>query len=199
MHNAPYPGMKILIVDDDAAIRTMVSRIATGWHYETEECASAEAALVRLEEMRYNIVLTDIKMGKMDGITFAAELRKTMPSTAVVIMTGMPTAKTAKQSQEMGAIYYMQKPLDLETLGDTLRIAALWNISMLVEQGAQRFLALRKAQENDRENRLKAIKLTIRRLIATPHWMTDLFRLVYDRDVVGNALFIELNEQFSTE
>ncbi|MBS0616748.1 MAG: response regulator [Spirochaetes bacterium] len=198
-HKAPYSGMKILIVDDDAAIRALISKIASGWSYEADECSSAEAALVRLEKLKYNIVLTDIRMGKMDGIAFAEKLRQSMPSTAVVVMTGAPSSKTAKQTQEMGAIYYLQKPLDLDTLGDTLRIAAVWNIGMLVDRGAQRFLSLRKGHERDRENRLKTIKATMKRLIVAPDWMAALRNLVYDNDVTANKLYRELNEKFSTD
>lgn len=198
-HKAPYVNMKLLIVDDDASIRTMLLKIASGWGYEIDECSSAEAALIRLEKTRYNVVLTDIKMGKMDGIAFAEKLRQTMPSTAVIIMTGSPSVKTAKQSHEMGAIYYLQKPLDIDTLGETLRIAAVWNIGKLIDRGAQRFLAVRKGHERDKENRIQAIKSTMKRLIASSEWLTALRELVYDQDITSNILFIELNKKFSTD
>ncbi len=68
--------MNLLIVDDDTAIRTLVSRIAGSWSYDTAECASAKDALQLLTKRKYNIVLTDIKMGKMDGIAFAEQVRQ---------------------------------------------------------------------------------------------------------------------------
>lgn len=198
-HQAPHSGMKLLIVDDDRSIRTLVAKIAGGWEYETEECDSAESALLRLQKTRFNMVLTDIKMGKMDGITFAEKLRETMPSTAVVIMTGYPSPKTAKKSQDMGAIYYMQKPLDIDDLGNTLKIAAAWNIGMLTDRAAHRFLALRKGHERDKDNRLKAIKFAIKRLIAGPGWMDPLRDFVYAHSVESNALYAELKKKFSTD
>lgn len=85
-----------------------------------------------------------------------------MPSTAVVIMTGNPSPKTAKKSHDLGAIYYMQKPISMEELGDTLRIAASWNIGILIDRAAKRFLALRKGHERDQENRLKAVKDSVK-------------------------------------
>lgn len=198
-HQSPHPGMKLLIVDDDRSIRTLVAKIAGGWEYETEECDSAESALLRLEKTRFNMVLTDIKMGKMDGITFAEKLRETMPSTAVIIMTGYPSPKTAKKSQDMGAIYYMQKPLDINDLGSTLKIAAAWNTGMLTDRAAHRFLALRQGHDHDMENRLKAIKFEIHRLISGPGWMDALREFVYAHSVESNAVYAELRKKFSTD
>src|SRR5688572_13540796 len=100
-HRAPQSSMKLLVVDDDRSIRALIAKVAGGWEYEIEECDSAEAALLRLERSRFNIVLTDIKMGKMDGMAFAEKIRETMPSTAVIIMTGYPSSKTAKKSQDI--------------------------------------------------------------------------------------------------
>lgn len=198
-HKAPYSGMNLLIVDDDATIRALVSRIAGSWSYETAESASAEDALQLLSKRKYNIVLTDIKMGKMDGIAFAEQVRQKMPSIAVVIMTGNPSPKTAKQSHELGAIYYMQKPIAMEELGDTLRIAASWNIGMLIDRAAKRFLALRKGHERDHENRLKAVKDSIRWLLATSGWCEHLRDFVYITQSENSPLFQELNKKFSAD
>lgn len=194
-YEAPHSHIKLLVVDDDRGIRTLISKIASGWKYETEECESAEAALSRLEHSRFNIVLTDIKMDGMDGITFAEKLRESMPSTAVIIMTGYPSVKTAKKSQDMGAIYYMQKPLDLENLGTTLRIAAAWNIGMLTDRAAQRFLALRKDTGHDHNDRLTSVKIAIKRLLSGPGWMEHLRNFVYAHHVEANPLFSELRKK----
>lgn len=191
--------MKLLIVDDDRSIRTLTARLAENWGYVTEECDSAESALLRLEHTRFNIILTDIKMGKIDGITFAETIREKMPSTAIIIMTGYPSTKTAKKSQDMGAVYYMKKPLEAEDLGNTLKIAASWNMGMLVDRAARRFLALRKGHERDIENRTKAVKFAIRRLLTSPGWMKHLLNFVYTAHVEKNELFMELNKKFSTD
>ncbi len=198
-HRAPQSEMKLLIVDDERAIRAMISQTAGIWGYETEECANAEQALERLAKTRFNIVLTDIRMGKMDGIAFAEKIRETMPSTAVVIMTGYPTAKTAQKSQAMGAIYYMQKPINNDELGDTLKLAASWNIGMLVDRATKRFLALRKGDARDKESRIKAIKNEIRHYMQIPGRMPILRDFVYLTSIENNGLFQELNGRFSTD
>lgn len=198
-HKAPYSGMNLLVVDDDASIRALVSRIAGSWAYDTDECASAEDALRQLEKRKYNIILSDIKMGRMDGIAFAEHVRQKMPSIAVVIMTGNPSPKTAKKSHDLGAIYYMQKPIAIEELGDTLRIAASWNIGMLVDRAARRFLALRKGHERDHENRLKAVKDSIRWLLTTSGWSEHLRDFVYITQSERSPLFQELNKKFSAD
>jgi len=196
---APHSNMKVLVVDDDRAIRSLVTRIASGWDYDTSEAPNAEEALAKLGKERFNIVLTDIKMGKMDGIAFAEKIRETMPSVAVVIMTGNPTPKTAQQSQDMGALYYLQKPLSTDQLGETLRIAAAWNMGMLTDRAARRFLALRKGNERDKENRLKAIKYAIKKLLLSTGWTGPLRDFVYAQNVESNPLFIELNGRFSAD
>jgi DNA-binding NtrC family response regulator len=198
-HRAPQSEMKLLIVDDDRSIRSMVSQTATIWGYETEECASAEQALERLAKTRFNIVLTDIRMGKMDGIAFAERIRETLPSTAVVIMTGFPSAKTVQKSQAMGAIYYMQKPINNDELGDTLKLAASWNIGMLVDRATKRFLALRKGDDRDKEARMKAIKNEIRHYMQIPGRMPALRDFVYLTNFEDNALFQNLKGRFSTD
>ena len=198
-HRAPHTSIRLLVVDDDRAIRTLISRIASTWEYEVEESPSAEDALARLDKKKYNIILSDIRMGGMDGIKFAEQVRERLPSIAVVIMTGNPTPKTAKQSQEMGAIYYMQKPIAMEELGETLKLAAAWNIGMLIDRAARRFLALRKGHERDQDTRTKAIKDTIRRLIATVGWIDHLRDFVYAGKVETSPLYQELNKKFSTD
>lgn len=196
-HRSPYSGISLLVVDDDRNIRSLIARIAGAWEYETEESPNAEEAITRLQQRKFNVVLTDIRMGKMDGIAFAELVREKMPSTAVVIMTGNPSPKTARQSQEMGVVYYLQKPIQPDVLGETLRIAATWNIGMLVDRAARRILALRKGHERDQENQLKAIKDTIRIAVTRAGGAGVLRDFVYSAKVDGNQIFIDLNQKFS--
>lgn len=193
----PHSSTRLLIVDDDRSIRMLITQIARNWGYETADCDSAESAIAALGKTKYNIVLTDIIMGKMDGIEFAEKIRAKMPSVAVIIMTGNPTPKTAKKSQEMGAIYYMQKPMDMENLGSTLAIAAAWNIGMLTDSAARRFLALKKGTERDRDSRTLAIKAHIKKLLTGPGWMEHLREFVHGREIEKNPLYAELNKAFS--
>ena len=194
---APQSGIKLLIVDDDRALRAALSRMAQNWDYHVEESASAEDALRELEKSRFNIVLTDIRMDKMDGMTFAAKVRESMPSTAVIIMTGYPTAKTAQKSHEIGAIYHMQKPVGLNALGDTLKIAACWNIGMLMDRGARRFHALQTGTERDQSDLLKAIKAEVQNFLEVPDQMPALRDFVYAAHVEDNALFEFLKAKFA--
>jgi DNA-binding NtrC family response regulator len=197
--NAPFSGMNVLVVDDDRAIRLLITRIATGWSYDVVESPSAEDALAKLREKKFNIILTDIQMGKMDGITFAEKIREKLPSTAVIIMTGNPNPKTAKKSHDMGAIYYMQKPISMEELGETLKIAANWNLSMLVQRAAKRYLALRKGHERDHATRLKAIKEELKFVLQHKRWYEHVRDFVYAQSVETNPLFAELNQKFAPD
>jgi CheY-like chemotaxis protein len=194
---AQLRDVRLLIVDDDRAIRDFLSRTCEPWGYQTETASSAEIALVHLESERYNIILTDIRMGKMDGLSFAAKIREKMPSVAIVVMTGFPSAKTAKQSQELGAVYYLQKPISSRDLSETLRIASSWNLGMLAQRAAQRFLALKKVPEAERKNSLQQVKAEIRQFLAKTGSVKILRNFVYRPDFQNTTLFTELDKSFS--
>ncbi len=196
-HQAPHANTKLLIVDDDRAVRTLIAKIAGGWMYDTDEDENAEDALARLAQEHYNIVLTDINMGGMDGIAFAEKIRETMPATAIIIMTGYPSRQTAQKSRDMGAIYYMQKPVDLNDLGGTLKIAAAWNIGMLTERAANRFLTLSKEDQNQRSDRFRTVKSAIKNQLSAPGGMGHLRNFVYDASIEANPFYIELRKKIS--
>ncbi len=195
-HKAPYSGMSLLVVDDDAAMRTLLTKIASSWSFETEACASAEEALRRMEQRQFNIIISDVKMGKMDGIQFAETVREKMPATAVIIMTGYPSEKTAMKSLELGATYYLSKPIGMDDLGETLRIAAAWNIGKLTDRAAHRFHGLYAREGADGEKRVETIKEAIRNLLRGPGFVDSLRDFVYNPSATTNALLEELKKRF---
>jgi DNA-binding NtrC family response regulator len=195
---APYPDTRLLIVDDDRQLRAIAMRAASSWNYLVDDCDSAEAALERLKTEHYNIILSDISMGRMDGITFARKVTAIMPSVAIIIMTGKPNPKTARESQDLGAIYYLPKPLEHKELGETLRIASAWNIGMLTDKAARRFLMMRKGGERDAENRLKSVKAAIRKALQIPTMARHLRDFAYGQSADGNPVYNELTFRFST-
>lgn len=113
-----------------------------------------------------------------------------MPTTAVIIMTGFPSVNTAQQSQDIGAVYYMQKPLDFRDLGTTLKIAAGWNISVLVDRAARRLLALSTTSP---ETGTKSLKQAIIKRLVSTEWMADLRNFSSAENIESTLLYQEFS------
>lgn len=200
MSYAPkYKGTNLLIVDDDKAIRSLFSTLAATWSYESAECESAEDALTMLDRKTFNIVLSDIKMGKMNGIELAATVRRKRPTMAVIIMTGSPSPKTAEQAQDLGAIYYLQKPISMELLGDTLRIAASWNVNKLVSVAAQKFLTEVRNDPEDKKKLMPAVKHELHMMLAQSNAMEYMRALAKNQPAAQNILFDTLKTRFELQ
>ena len=106
---------KILIIDDEAAIRKSLREILEYEKYEIEEAETAQKALELIEQSDFNVIISDIKMPNMNGIEFleALKKRKDIP---VIMITAHGDIDTAVESIKKGAFDFIQKPLDLNRL-----------------------------------------------------------------------------------
>ncbi len=106
----------ILIVDDEVGIRRLCGDVLRRSGYEAEAVADAAAALRRVESGlsghagRIALVISDVKMSPMDGLTFLRKLRTMAPALPVLLMTGYPTLETAVEGMQLGARNYITKP-----------------------------------------------------------------------------------------
>lgn len=110
-----YRG-KILVVDDEANARSALSEILRDEGYLTETAADGFKALSKLEEFVPDVVLTDLKMPGLDGISFMEKGRQTNASTVFVVMTAFGSISSAVEAVKRGAENYLTKPLDFEAL-----------------------------------------------------------------------------------
>ena len=108
----PHKKISILVVDDELSIRESLS----GWlqqdGYEVESAADGPAALAKAQETHYDIMLLDVKMPRMDGITVLKKLRESNADTAVVVMTAHGAIQDAVEAMKLGAHDYLLKPFD---------------------------------------------------------------------------------------
>ena len=107
---------RVLIVDDDAAVRTVLRRILDGAGYEITEAADAFQALDRLDSHPSDAVLLDIKMPGMDGFGLLQNLQQRELKIPVVILTGHGDEFTSRDCLEAGAAAYLRKPPDRSDL-----------------------------------------------------------------------------------
>src|SRR5215204_6480771 len=107
---------KVLIADDEQAITAGLSAILSDEGYTVEIAADGQKALERLSEDRYGVVLADLKMPKLDGLSLLRELQQRQIPTECIIITGQATVDSAVQAMQQGAYDYIEKPLNAEKL-----------------------------------------------------------------------------------
>jgi signal transduction histidine kinase len=108
---------KVLVVDDEKEIRVFLNKALRrlgGFHVELAE--SGEEALHKLEKEPFDLVLTDLKMPKMDGLQLIAEIAKSKPETLTIMMTGHGTVDSALEAMKLGASDYITKPLNMDEM-----------------------------------------------------------------------------------
>jgi DNA-binding NtrC family response regulator len=107
---------RILIADDHDALRRGLVRGLTEAGHEVEEASNGNAAIERLHESYFDIVLSDLKMGGSDGIDVLRTTRALHPTTAVILMTAFGSVNTAVEAMKIGAFDYVQKPFEIEEM-----------------------------------------------------------------------------------
>lgn len=111
----------VLIVDDLVSIHEMLEAVIQPTGFATSFATDGEKALVRYKADKYDLVLADIDMKPMDGITLLKQLKLYDPNAVVIIMTAYASTESAVQALKYGAFDYLQKPFRVDELIATLR------------------------------------------------------------------------------
>jgi len=116
---------KILIIEDEAAIRRVLAKILSEENdsYQVEDAEDGVAGLEKIKNNDYDLVLCDIKMPKMDGVEVLEAVKKIKPEIPMVMISGHGDMETAIQTMRLGAFDYISKPPDLNRLLNTVRNA----------------------------------------------------------------------------
>ena len=126
---------RILVVDDEKEIREMLLKALTRLTgFRVELAGDGEEAMKKIEQENFDLVLTDLKMPKKDGLRLVSEIAKSKPEILTVLMTGHGTIDSALEAMKQGASDYLLKPLNLDEMIVRLR-------KVLEER--QRFIKLR--------------------------------------------------------
>ncbi|MFQ5797369.1 MAG: response regulator [Bacteroidota bacterium] len=111
---------KILVVDDEDALRTVLSSELAGEGYEVETAADGDEAMNVVQMKPFDLVLLDIKMPKVDGFEVLKFLKSKYPDIKVIMLTGFADLKNAIESKKLGAEDFVSKPYDLVDLLTTI-------------------------------------------------------------------------------
>jgi DNA-binding NtrC family response regulator len=105
---------RLLIVDDEKVAVKNLEHVMTKEGYEVVATQSGANALAHLERQDFDVVLTDLRMDKVDGMQILAKCREAHPDTEVVLITGYATLESAVDAMKHGAFYYIAKPFRLD-------------------------------------------------------------------------------------
>lgn len=109
----PGDRPRILVVDDEQAVRDLLAKTLTMADYDVDAAPDGASAIDRLRAVEYDLLITDLKMPGMDGLSVIREARRTAPDLPVIIITGYSTEASAIEAINLGVAGYLTKPFRL--------------------------------------------------------------------------------------
>jgi len=108
--------LQVLVIDDDAVVGRSFDRVLSDKGYEVSTALSGEEAMDTIDETKFDVVFTDIKMPGMDGLEVAERIKARCPWTPVVVITGYGTADNEEKASVLGVSGFVRKPLTPEMI-----------------------------------------------------------------------------------
>ncbi len=118
--------LKVLVVDDEPIVTKSAERVLNAEGYKVESAHDGREALLKTEQNHYDLLLTDIRMPEMDGISLIRWMRQFRPATGIVVITGYPSQETIEEVLDLGIVDYVPKPFTPEVLKDVTHRAVEW-------------------------------------------------------------------------
>jgi excisionase family DNA binding protein len=109
----PDERPRILVVDDEQAVRDLLAKTLTMADYDVDAAPDGASAVERLRAVEYDLLITDLKMPGMDGLSVIREARRSAPDLPVIIITGYSTEASAIEAINLGVAGYLTKPFRL--------------------------------------------------------------------------------------
>ncbi|MEE8598935.1 MAG: response regulator [Dehalococcoidales bacterium] len=102
--------VRILVVDDEVAVRLVLQRILEGLGYHVVTAANGQEALDKMPQLNIGVALLDIMMPGMSGMEVLQQITTNWPETCVIMVTAVADAQTAIEAMKLGAYDYITKP-----------------------------------------------------------------------------------------
>ena len=112
---------KILVIDDEQGIRNLLDTLLSRKGYDVVLADSGRKGLELFRRERPDVVVLDLKMPEMDGLTVLQQIHSLEPGKPVIILTGAGTAEAEHQVRALGVTEYVEKEFSLHLLGDSLK------------------------------------------------------------------------------
>jgi len=107
---------RILIVDDEPDLRTLLAHVLQNAGYEVKEASDGEEAITDLKNQKYDLALLDIQMPLVNGIQVLKYIKQNTPKTKAIMLTGYADLKHAMEAKEFGAKDFIGKPYKIEDI-----------------------------------------------------------------------------------
>ncbi|MFQ5876782.1 MAG: HD domain-containing phosphohydrolase [Acidobacteriota bacterium] len=175
---------RILVVDDEEAIRDVLAEGLTDSGYECQIAANGIEALDKLKGNGFNLVVSDIDMPEMDGVQLLQHIKRSRPDTEVIMVTGVVDVDTAINSIRLGATDYLTKPFNLAEVRITVERALEKRRLILENREYQRNLEAR-------------VQARTRELIRKNNEIEELFRRLeesYQTTLVALAIALDTRD-----
>ena len=163
----PESKGKILLVDDDPGLLRLLSIRLRAERYEVEAVESADKALAVLNRFRPDLVITDLRMDKMDGIGLLKELQTRSPGLRVLIITAHGTIPDAVTATQSGAFGFLTKPIDKEELMETVERAMKISATTEVDEDWAEEIITRNQKLQETLVQAKMVAVTDARVLLT--------------------------------
>ena len=154
---------KVLIVEDEENERTGLAELINSWGYRTETAKDGLEGLEKVGSWTPSIVVTDMKMPRMNGLELLERMESQVQTVAVVVVTAQGTIDSAVQAMRMGAYDYIQKPIDTNRLRTILQ-----NASALLGTRTELEVTRRKLRDSG----------SLGSLVGSSKKMQEIFRLI---------------------
>jgi EAL domain-containing protein (putative c-di-GMP-specific phosphodiesterase class I)/CheY-like chemotaxis protein len=180
---------KVLVVDDEPSIRRVLSDFLKMEGFAVDMAPDGEAAVARLSEDQYDVVISDLKMPKLGGLELIGEVARLNPDALTIVMTGFGTVDTAIHAMKAGAYDYILKPFKVDVVLATI-VQGLARRRKEAEQG---YVALAPTRAT------RALKSSFRRAVDTL-WLAFQPILTADgRQVYGHEVLLRSDEPNMTD
>jgi DNA-binding NtrC family response regulator len=116
---------KVLVVDDEREFSVLLAERLSRRDYDTQFCFGGEEATEMLSRQPFDVIVLDLEMPGMDGISTLKRIRQAHPLVEVILLSGKATLETAIEGMQMGAFEYLTKPCETEHMTSKINEAYL--------------------------------------------------------------------------
>jgi two-component system response regulator PilR (NtrC family) len=184
---------RVLIVDDERSMRELLEIWFLQRGAEVDVAADGAAAIVRIDQHSYDLIITDMRMPKSSGMEVLAHARKTLPETPVIIMTAFASTETAVSAMKLGALDYFTKPFKLDAVAVVVDKALAQRALIVENRRLREELANRTRVGNliGRSDAMRQVFDLIRRMARTPANVLVLGESGTGKELVARAIHHE--------
>ena len=127
---------KVLLVDDEVEFVNTLAERMSARGLEADTANSGDEALRKAAARTYDAIVLDLAMPGMDGLETLRRLRESNPDLQIILLTGQGTIQTAVEATKLGAMDFLEKPADIQTLLEKIRTARANRLQLTEERSA---------------------------------------------------------------